>query len=133
MVKNERWRAVRRLYFILALAISAGCLSDLLHGSRASDPVVEYFGRLMLCVGFVAWGYLYYRVQQKLSKLWLGIIAMAAASVSNWYQIGRLEGHESGLTLDRWLFLTAGVAVMAHGIKQINAAREKRKQAKMVL
>ncbi len=95
-----------------------GGFLQLVQGDTAqfADPPV----RVLLCIGFLMWAWVYYKVSKTAVSILFGIVKIAAALWSDWFQLGKIaqEGWHSQ-TYDRVLFVAAGLAVLASGIKDI--------------
>jgi len=78
--------------------------------------------RAFVSVGLLVAGYSYYCLCEKLPKLFLGISTLVVSVGLTWYQIGKFANPGVGDVGDRWIFLGAGVALMAHSMKQIKNA-----------
>jgi hypothetical protein len=108
----------RNLFIGFLFIGTMGGFLELVQGETAqfADPAV----RVPLCIGFLMWAWVYYKVSKTPVSILFGLIKIAAALWSDWFQLGKIaqEGLHSQ-TYDRVLFVAAGLAVLASGIKDI--------------
>jgi hypothetical protein len=93
-----------------------------------NEPIVK----ITMCASLLIAAGFYYLMNHKRGRVFFGFIQIAAASVSNWYQFGKLAA-DRGTMYDRTVFLGAGIALLAHGIKDIAKGMEEIKQSEKIL
>jgi len=89
-----------------------------------SEPVVDVLTRNVFCILFLILGYWYFRLKERFSRLWVGIISLAAGLGSNWYEVSKWS-KSTDERYDRLVFVVAGTAVIAHGFKEISEGLKK--------
>ena len=79
--------------------------------------------RIPVSGALIALGYWYYRLRKVSPKVVLGIFAITTGILSNWLELGKISS-TAGEKSERVLFLLGGIAIIAHGFKQLSDARE---------
>jgi hypothetical protein len=126
MAAKSKWQIRSEGDVFIGIGISLGFL--LLFIAYMSSPRVG--GDLpvgiesFMSVTLFVFGYWYYKLQEHASKVFLGVLEIAAGTFSNWIQIGKINANDPGRA-ERLLFFAAATAVIAHGFKQIKEGRKK--------
>ena len=105
----------------MVIFICALCVFMFLAEAKAqptSSPETQVFMSIVLLV----FGYIYYRFREAASKVVLGLFAIAAGVISNWFELGKLLAAGSD-RYERAIFVGVGLAVIAHGFKQLKLAQ----------
>src|SRR4029077_8129849 len=85
-----------------------------------SSNLLNTPSRIVICAGFLFWAYMYFSLSETKWKILFGAAQIIAALASDWYQWGKIG--QEGVNFhfyDRIVFLAGGLAVIAHGMKDI--------------
>jgi hypothetical protein len=83
----------------------------------------EHSTQIIMSVVLLILGYWYYRLREVASKVLLGILAIVAGVVTNWFELGKVLNNNAD-RYERAIFVAAALAVIAHGFKQLKQAAD---------
>jgi hypothetical protein len=91
-------------------------------GSGQTAILAKPTTRVLICFGLFMWSWVYYGASKTSLAIVFGILKIAAALWSDWYQLGKI-GQEGWHTSawDRWAFIVAALVVISSGFKDIAA------------
>jgi hypothetical protein len=106
-----------RISLLALFAISCFGFWELIVGDPGT--LNDSDGRMMVALCMVYWGFAYYVTSETGARFYIGIAEIVGGFLSNWYELGLMAaGHQE--KYDRFIFIVAGIALMANGVKDLH-------------